>query len=222
VAAGRTLSRLLLLVSVTLIGTIWPASLAAQDLGSPSRSHDWSAVAALPSGTEVAITTADARRLIRHLAVAGPDGIVVLQVSESFLADPVRLRLLDMAATQPEALAAVEAGGRLEQGLLRLGPDGVFYAGNRVADLGQVLGRVSRLDIREVSVGFAKRRQWTVIGVLIGTGAGLFFGGHLAGLCEGGTGCGLGMGLGLTAAGAGAGGLLGWASNRPDVLYRAP
>jgi hypothetical protein len=57
---------------------------------------------------------------------------------------------------------------------VRLGPDGVFVANRKVADLGQVVERIVRSDVREIRTSM--RTRGSIIGAVGGAAGGLLLG----------------------------------------------
>jgi hypothetical protein len=149
---------------------------------------------------------------------------MVLNVDDPALPAAARDVLRDIASTHPEYFPAAEKGGRFVLARnVRVGPDGVFVADRKVADLVQVVERYGRADITEI---LTARIESNPVGCAF---AGYFLGGIVGGLPGGLIG---GAVIGDTG-GVLQGMMAGWAiggvlmyrkcRHRPEkVLYRAP
>lgn len=165
----------------------------------------WSRVRELAPGAEIIVTVKGSPPGRRYFAAAAtksstlppfrparpsivkvppfdePD-LTVLNVADPMLPAEVRDVLRAVASSHPDYFLAAQNGGQsvLEKSV-RMGPDGVFVADRRVADLGQIVERIARADILEIrtpGIGPARR---TARG-LLGGFAGLFIGGMIGGM----------------------------------------
>src|SRR5262249_45453786 len=78
--------------------------------------------------------------------------------------------LREMATRHPEYFALMEAGRSFEQDHVRLGPDGLFVAGRRVAEVADVVETFSRQVVREIRGPVVAR------GSVVGTSVGSWLG----------------------------------------------
>ena len=211
---------------------------AGQQSGKPAQSN-WSRVQALAPGTEIIVTVTGTPRGRRYFAAAAtkssmlptfrlarpsaltdapsdePD-LIVLNVADLKLPPAVRDVLRTVASRHADYVLAAQNGGEFVLGkTVRMGPDGVFVADRKVADLGQIVENIERTDVLEIST---RARH---IGRSAKRGAGI---GALAGAVTAGPfGIALTVASGVTGAGYGAiiGALVGTAKKQ-DVIYRAP
>jgi hypothetical protein len=106
----------------------------------------WSRLRTLEPGTAITVTVQGSPPGRRYVVLADEASLIVLDLSYPGLpAAAVRI-LRDMATSHPEYFAAVQARVFVDRDL-RVGPSGVFLADQRVADLGQVVERISRTDV---------------------------------------------------------------------------
>src|SRR5207247_695286 len=83
--------------------------------------------------------------------------------------------LRNVASRHPEYFPAAQQGGQfvLEKNV-RMGPDGVFVASQKVADLGQLVENIARHDVAEIRLASVGARtpgffpQCTALGVVSG------------------------------------------------------
>ena len=178
----------------------------------------WSRVAELRSGAQITVVTPSTPERVRVFVSADATEVTVLNVDVLALPPAAIAALRNMATRHPEYFAAIKAGGSFERDRVRLGRDGLFVAGRRIADYAQVVETLPREVIREIRGPVVAR----------GSVAGTILGGWL-GFC-------VGVVPGLGGAKAGVAGLSlvggvslgGWLGNRlsshtvEDVVYRAP
>ena len=90
--------------------------------------------------------------LANRLFVAGDESdLTVLNVDDPPLPSAARDVLRELASTHSEYLLAARKGRRFEfEKNVRMGPDGVFVADRKVADLVQVVEQYGRHDITEI------------------------------------------------------------------------
>jgi hypothetical protein len=123
---------------------------AVQSSGTPAESN-WSRVRKLASGTEIIVTVKGSPPVSRYFVAADDSGLSVLNVGDPALPTAARDVLRDVASTHPEWFQAAKTGGAfvLEKNV-RVGPDGVFVADRKVADLAQVVEQYGRPDITDI------------------------------------------------------------------------
>jgi hypothetical protein len=78
--------------------------------------------------------------------LADETSLIVLDLAYPELPSAAVRILRDMATSHPEYFAAVQAPVFVDRDL-RVGPSGVFLTDRKVADLGQVVERISRTDV---------------------------------------------------------------------------
>ena len=112
---------------------------------------EWSRVRKLAPGTELIVTVQSAQIANRYFVAGDESGLTVLSVEAPALAGATSDVLRDLASAHPEYFLAARMGGRfvLEKNV-RMGPDGVFVADRKVADLAQVVEQYGRHDISEI------------------------------------------------------------------------
>jgi hypothetical protein len=129
----------------------------------------WAPVRALAAGTEVTVTLKGRPPVKRNFVAADGQFLTVLNLTDSALADTIR-RLLDLAKRQPEIFTA----GAVVYKDIQLGQEGLFVAGRRVADLGQVLEKIARDEVSEIATPVKTQGSWKwaatgiVAGVVLG------------------------------------------------------
>jgi hypothetical protein len=201
--------------------------LAAVQSGGTSAESNWSRVRKLASGTEIIVTVKGSRPTNRYFLAGDESELMVLNVADPALPVAARDLLRDAASVHPKPFPGAQQAGPKN---VRVGPDGVFVADQKVTDLGQV-EHIARTDIAEIKTppksflqrywesGHGRGLALTVAGVLAGgvIGAVVVM---RAKKCDT---CGV---VGLFYGGI-AGGVIGkvlayrWAASH-DVIYRAP
>ena len=190
---------------------------------------NWSRVRKLAPGTAITLTIRSAPAARRYLVSADESGIAVLNVADPTLPPAVRRVLLDTASNHSDYFAGAQNGGRfLLDNDVSLVSDGVFVAGQKVADLGLVVEKTARTDVVEVR-GESARRHPAAWGALIGAAIGAGVEGVSIGAGCGSDGCygnllmALFAGIGA-GAGAGIGAAIGASRHKTEdnVIYRAP
>ena len=122
---------------------------AVQQSDTPARS-DWSCVPKLAPGTEIIVTVKGSLPGTRYFLEATDTGLTILNVTDVILTKRASRALQDMASSRPEYFLAAYKSGTFENNDVRVAGDGVFVAGQKVADLGQVVERIARTDVAEV------------------------------------------------------------------------
>ena len=107
----------------------------------------WSTVRELRPGTKIVVTSADGEPRTRHVIWAGEADITVLNVEHPAWSASGRHELLEASSTNPECFAA---NRRFAGQHVRVGPDGVFVAYQKVAELDEVFETIGRSEVREV------------------------------------------------------------------------
>jgi hypothetical protein len=149
---------------------------AGQSSGTPAESN-WSEVRKLASGTEIIVTVKGSPPVSRYFVAADDSDLSVLNVGDPALPTAARDVLRDVASTHPESFEAAKEGGAfvLEKNV-RVGPDRVFVADRKVADLAQVVEQYGRPDITRIR---AARTESNPVGCAF---AGYFGGAVVGGL----------------------------------------
>jgi hypothetical protein len=195
--------------------------------GGPDRASvhsDWSPIRKLQPGTEIVVIVSGASPAKRYILAADDSGMALLNLTDSRLPGAARRALRELNARNPELILASEKGAVLLEGNVRLEPGGVFVATQRVADRGQIVERIERTDVAEVTSSPSGHGAGTgaVVGAVVGAALGL---GLASGLCDGShcyaSGYVRAAAL-LGAGGLGIGALAGEMGHRaPTVIYRA-
>lgn len=147
--------------------------LAGSPKSGEQASPGWSKVHRLKPGTEIIVTVATGPRT-RHVVLSDGSGLTVLNLEDPGLTQDARRELLAVASDHPERLSHDRTN--FVGTHLRIGPDGVFVADQRVADPGQIVERIARDDVRSI-VRPVRRRgsKWGAVGGVV-VGAWLGFG----------------------------------------------
>ena len=208
-------------------------ALAPQD---GSADGEWSRVRRLAPGAEITVTTPAMQAGKRLFLSADESGLMLLNLTDPSLPAAARRVLRDMASNHQGYFTDAGSWAWVDRDV-RVARDGVFVVDQKVADLGQVVARVSRADVVEIKRTQKAVRQHprsrgvlAAKGALIGFGIGLGIGmarygcgnctenyGPLVGLVFGGVGAGIGAGVGVAASAATHG-----TPDDPDEVYRAP
>ena len=211
-----------------------------QQSGRPAASN-WSRVRTLASGTEIIVTVQGAPPDRRYFVAAGESEVTILNLTDSTLRRTVTRALLDIASNHPEYFLAAQKGETFENDDVRVAGDGVFVAGRKIADVGQIVESIARTDVVEIKkrIGVVQRHNqmsgdWHV---LVGRVSGGMVGAMLVGGPIGAADCSVGNcderrivtgALVGGVAGVVIGGILGYRWHRAsghrteDVIYRAP
>jgi hypothetical protein len=144
-------------------------------------SPGWSKVRRLKPGTEIIVTVAgEAPPLTGHAVRIDDTGLTVLYLRHPGLTLDARRELLAVASDHPERLSHDRP--HVVGTHVRVAPDGVFLADQRIADPGQIVRRIARDDVRTI-VRPVRRRgsKWgavagAAVGGFLGFGAALSFG----------------------------------------------
>jgi hypothetical protein len=195
-----------------------------------SASGDWSRVLALTPGREIVLTTDRLARSKQRLLGADHTGLTILNVSDPALSKQVRDQLVRTAERHPAYFAEADRGFQfvLDKGVL-LGPIGVFQNERRIIAVADILERVPRDEVEELTVVRKHIGQHAKRGLLIGAAAGAMVGAIGASTCGPDTEPGYCNVGGMAAAGILLGGLAGLeygtiigviVPRSPDVIYR--
>lgn len=197
---------------------------------SDAASVGWSRVRRLAPGTDITLTLEGSPAGRRYVVRATESDVTVLNVADPPLSAAAIKVLRAVATAHADHLMTALAGGRVVlDGGTRFGPDGAFVGGQRVADLAQVLHRVGRARVTEITTRRRGRGFWGHMGPLGGYFLGGLSGGLVAGLvCQGARGrdrCDSGAFLTGMLVGGVAGsayGLHAALRETEEVVYRAP
>ena len=177
-------------LSLTLIMClVAPALPAAAQGGKPAES-DWSRVRKLAPGTEILVTVQGSQSGRRYAVLADESNLKVLNLTDPTLPRAATRVLLNMASYHPEYFSAMATAGAFVDGNVRVGPAGVFVAGRKVADFGQVVEHIARDNIVEIQQFV--RTGGSVVRTAVWATAGLFGGAMVGGAIGGGLSCAFG------------------------------
>jgi hypothetical protein len=211
---------------------------AVQPGGSPVESN-WSRVRRIVPGTELTLNIKGSPPGVQRYFVAGDDSdLTVLNVAGPGLPATARDVLRGLALRNAGDFPAAQQGRQITlEKNVRIGPDGVFVSDRKAADLGEIVEKIGRDEVGEITTQVKGRGFWghlgAVGGYFVGAMAGGLSGGFGAGLtcqaasgradrCDGPSFTGLFVG---EIAGGFAGGAYGYhAAHRVTevVIYRAP
>ncbi len=111
----------------------------------------WSRVLKVAPGTELIVTVGGSELSPRYFVAGDESYLTVLNVSLPDLPSAPKAVLREVASTHPGYFPAAQRGDRfLLEKSVRMGPDGVFVADRKVADLAQVIEAYGRQDIAEI------------------------------------------------------------------------
>jgi hypothetical protein len=127
---------------------------------------NWSRVVQLAPAVEVVVTTRGSQPHNRHFVAADEFALIVLNLTHPALPPESRSVLRDMASRHPEYFAAVQKSGTFAQDDVRIGRDGLFVANSRIANLEEVVERVTRNDVSEIRGPVIARGS--VLGAVLG------------------------------------------------------
>jgi hypothetical protein len=130
-------------------------------------------VATLARGSTIKVTVKGAQPVSRNFVGANDSELIVLNLTDATLPRQVTRPLRDLASDEPLELVRVSHGETLTKDHLRLGPDGVFLDGRKVAAVEQVVELVARNRVAEISRVHRATRRGFGWGALIGAGLGL-------------------------------------------------
>jgi hypothetical protein len=170
----RVLSLTLALTTMTAA----PPFAAGQQPGT-FRNADWSRVIELAPGTEIVVTTRGSSRASRVVVAANDSDLTVIDANILALPPAARSVLRDQASTHPEYFLAAQSGSQFVfENDVRLGRDGVFVAGRKVADVAQLIETVARKDVAEIRGPVRVRGSvhGAILGTWFGSAVGLTFG----------------------------------------------
>jgi hypothetical protein len=199
------------------------ARLAAVPQGNPAQS-DWARVIKLAPLTEITVTVKGSKAT-RYFVLADEAGLTVLNLTDRTLTYDARHALLYMASHHPEYFSDAQKGtvaaSRFSGENVRVGPDGAFVAGRKVADL----ERISRIDVVEITSPTAQHVSGGAKkGALIGAGVGALVWGLVSLNCHNEESW-CGVKILFAGIGAGIGAIAGALHHTPAperVVYRAP
>jgi hypothetical protein len=207
-----------------------PSSIESIQQGRKAGLSDWSRVRKIVSGTEIIVIVTGLRPAKRYLVTLDESQLIVLNLTDPALPAAARDMLRDAASHHPEYITAAQTGGTFVlQKSVHVGPDGVFVADRKVADLTQVVETIGRHDVVEINTAERERNRLGCVGAgyagwLLGVPVGGMAGGMI-----GATGHSDGAIFGGMALGAIVGGLTGanWLYHKcrhksEEVIYRAP
>jgi hypothetical protein len=198
----------------------------------PAAKSNWLRVRAIEPGTEVFLTVKGAPPDRRYFVLVDESELTFLNLTDATLPRAARDVLRDVASDHPEYLPAAQRGEtfRLEENV-RLGPDGVFVGGVKIAELGQIIEQIAQNSVAEISVSTRHIKRAVGWGAVIGAGAGLVTGLLISNQCVKSHACEKGTWIVVApiyaafggGTGSGIGAVLGASRGKTqDVIYRAP
>jgi hypothetical protein len=138
------------LVFALIVSMVMPAGVAAQE-----SVRTWSSLHKLQPGVEVVVTTSRHDLHYRHFAGADDSAVTLLNLSTPGLSADVA-RLLQRALVEhPEYFPLSDSKTVVLEDRVSLDSSGVFVAGRKVAEYGQMVERIVRADIESGTVGIA-------------------------------------------------------------------
>jgi len=130
---------------------------AAPQAATPSEGR-WSDIQKLQAATELIITVNDAVASPYTFLFADPSALFVLNGSTLAKASASERDLRALVIANASALVT---GSRAQfaKGDVRVGVDGAFVAGHKIADVSALVERIERADVREVRLTRSRRRS---------------------------------------------------------------
>jgi predicted amidohydrolase len=144
--------------------------------------------------------------------------LIALNLGSAALPADAARTLRDMAANSPARLVALQKGGAVAQGRVRIGRDGVFVDERRIAALDEILETTARGSVSQIEGPVVERGSVgaSLLGAFVGFSVGVIP--ALGGASEG-------VAWLVLAGSIAAGGYLGhyWSRHTTDgLVYRAP
>ena len=133
--------------------------------GTPPES-DWSRVAQVVPGGEIAVTLKRAQAMSRYFVSSDASSLTVLNLADRALPPVATRALREMASRHPENFAAVRGRASFADGDVRIGRDGVFVGGRKAAELAQVVETLARNDVADIRGRVVARGS--VLGAVVG------------------------------------------------------
>jgi hypothetical protein len=160
------------LISVVLVASLmFPAMRAAAEIGEgpthnllartvspqgfrrgagqqgPPVNRRWERLRKLDPGTELEVTVHDVKLGTRYFILADESAITTLNPTARTLPRRARGMLRDIASNNPNHFAAGAAFSAVVNKDVRVAPDGVFVADQKIGELEQFVERIDRADI---------------------------------------------------------------------------
>jgi hypothetical protein len=178
----------------------------------------WSRVAELQPGAQVEVATMSGPLHPRTFVSANASEVTLLNLEDRSLTPGAIDALRDMALRRPEYFTAMQGVSSFEQDGVRLGREGLFVAGRRIAAFDAVVATVPRDEVREIRGPVVARGS--VLGTIVGAWLGFS-----VGVVPGLGGANAGAARAFLAGSTALGGWLGhhWSNHTVEgVVYRAP
>jgi hypothetical protein len=176
----------------------------------------WIAVLRIPAGRMVRLDV-DAKGIIEgRLVVADETGIRLINTGDPAIPRKVIRVCADALADSSSGLKSTLTGGEFVEDGVRVAPAGVFFRGQRVADLEQMFLRIDRAAINTVTVESSRHKTGLLL-IAVGTASTII--GGLVQNIESGSSIGSAIGVPLIIAGIIT---LHHNSRHPDVVYKRP
>ena len=134
----------------------------------------WSQVHKLEPGTEITVTVRGSQAGKRNFVSADASGVTVLNLAEPALPVVAARVLHDLASKHP-GYFIVAGTRRFADRQVRVGPDGVFFEDQKVAELGQIVERIAQRDVVEIAGRLPHLnalKKGAIIGASVGGGIG--------------------------------------------------
>jgi hypothetical protein len=163
--------------AVRLFAAEQPAAAALPNRGK-STASDWARVRAIAPRTEIILTVRGSQPFTRYVVMADESQLTVLNVSDPTLPADARKVLLDIASLHPAFFAIDGTPGSFVSDNVKVGPDGVFVADRKVADIGQFVEKIAQRDVVRIKAGGLPSRSrrlgpWAAIpGFFLGASVG--------------------------------------------------
>jgi hypothetical protein len=137
------------------------ASLAAQSASLAAQERTWSKVRNWRTGAEVTVRTSHPEPIRRHFIRADDDEATLLNLFDPALPSDVAKLLRRTIVEHPDYFPAPEGKTFQLDSRVSLGADGLFVAGQKIAEYDQVVERILRADVEGGAVSLEVKRGWS-------------------------------------------------------------
>jgi hypothetical protein len=147
------------------------AARLAADPQSDTADPNWSRVRTIVPGADIIVTLKGTPPATRYFVAADGSSLTVLNLTDPALPRTVTHRLRSVASNHPGYFTAEKIAFVDVDREIRVGPDGVFVAARRIADLEQIVERIASDHVVEISSPVRTRGsvELAVTGVVAGS-----------------------------------------------------
>ena len=124
---------------------------SVQQRGTLAAESSWSRVPKVKPGSEIVLTVKGSQSERRFFVQADASELTVLNLTDPALPGAAKLALRDIASRHPDYFATPGRSGSFRTVAVRVESGGVFVGDQKVADLGQIVERIARTDVVEIT-----------------------------------------------------------------------